>query len=116
MTQINQQIELPAIAQTIQKFASSVVSAQTEVSEKLIEVNRHWLEHMLEESHELQEVVRKLSGSVPLNERMTSIQEWFKGVAERSAKETTYAFEAASALRDIELKHLTSGLQQHRSS
>jgi len=116
MSQTDHQIMFPAIAQSIQNFTSRAISAQTEISEKLIEINRHWLDHFAEESHELQEVIRKVSGAVPADERMSTIQSWLKGVAERGAKESKYAFEAATALRDIELKHMTSGVQIHLPS
>jgi hypothetical protein len=111
MSQTDHQATFPTIAQSIQSFASRAISAQTEVSEKLIEINRHWLDHFAEEAHELQEVIRKLGGAVPVDERMSSIQSWLKGVAERGAKESKYAFDAAAELRDIELKHLKSGWQ-----
>ena len=116
MSQTDHQTVFPAIAQSIQSFASRAIMAQAEMSEKLIEINRHWLDHFAEESHELQEVIRKLSGGVPTDERVSSVQSWLKGVAERGVKESKYAFEAAAALRDIELKHLTSSLQQHPSA
>ena len=113
MFQTDHQMAFPAIAQSIQSFTNMAISAQTEVSEKLVEINRHWLDHVTEETHELQEVIRKLGGAVPPDERMNSIQGWLKGVAERGVKESKYALEAATALRDIELKHLMSGLQRH---
>ena len=74
MSQTDHQAMFPVIAQSIQNFVSRAISAQTDVSEKLIEINRHRFDHLAEESHELQEVIRKLSGSVPADERMNSIQ------------------------------------------
>src|ERR1700760_3645098 len=59
MSQTDHQAMFPVIAQSIQNFVSRAISAQTDVSEKLIEINRHRFDHLAEESHELQEVIRK---------------------------------------------------------
>jgi hypothetical protein len=112
MSYTNHQMAFPPIAQSIQNFANTAILAQTEVSEKLVEINRHWVDHFAEEAHELQEVIRKLSSAGSPDERMNSVQSWLKGVAERGARESKYVLEAVAVLRDIELKHLKLGLQQ----
>ncbi len=95
-----------AIADAIQACASRTIAVQSDVSDKLIEANRHWLEQIQIEFTAAWELYRKLNSTVSISEKITTWQDWMKGVTARSAEELTYAVETAQALNTIELNWL----------
>ncbi|MFB9262366.1 hypothetical protein ACFFWD_04150 [Bradyrhizobium erythrophlei] len=95
-----------AIADAIQTSAKRTIAVQSDISDRLIEANRRWLELIQIEFTAAWELFRKLNSTVSGAEKITIWQDWMKGVTARGAEELTYAVETAQALNSIELNWL----------
>jgi hypothetical protein len=95
------------VVEAIQSSAQRAIAAQSELSEKLVEANRHWFEQIQIESNEAWEFFRKFNSTVSMAEKITTLQDWIKGVTERGAQDATYAIETARSLGNIKLNLFT---------
>jgi|GEM_PF-1980334 len=90
-------------AEAIQSYAKRAIAVQSDFSEKLIEVNKHWLEQIQIESNAAWELFRKFNTTTSVTDKIATLQDWLKGVTARSAEDASYAIETARALGNIEL-------------
>jgi hypothetical protein len=91
------------VAEAIQSYAQRAIAVQSEFSEKLIRANQHWFEQMQIESNEAWEVFRKFNSTASVAEKITTLQDWMKGITTRSAQDATYAIETARSLGKLNL-------------
>jgi hypothetical protein len=100
-------LNVPTAAEAIQAFAKRTIAVQSEVSEKLMEASKHWLEQIHAESNAAWELFRKINTTTSATERVATLQDWLKGVTARRAEDATYAIQTARVLGNIELNLFT---------
>jgi hypothetical protein len=90
----------------IRDVTNRAIEVQSQLTQKLLEVNRHCLEQMQLSSTEAWELFWKINTTPSISERLEACQAWTKAVAERGATNTNYLLEATRSLSEIEMKVL----------
>jgi hypothetical protein len=101
-----------ATESTIPDLTKRAIEVQSELSQKLAEATRHWLEQAQLASTEGWELFWKVHTTPSPTERMQACQAWAKGAAERASANANYLLETARALNEIELKLLSRAPDQ----
>jgi hypothetical protein len=102
----------PAAESTIRDFTKRTIEVQSELSQKLAEATRHWLEEAQMASTEGWEFFWKIHTTPSITERIQACQSWVKSVTERASADASYVLETARALSEIELKLINRASEQ----
>jgi hypothetical protein len=82
------------------------IEVQSELSQKLLEVTKHYLEQAQRASTEAWELFWRINTTPSISERIEAYQTWMRGVTERSASNAGYFLETARSLSEIEMRML----------
>lgn len=109
MSNANEQTKSETTTKSMQAFAERAIAAQSALSQKLVETNRHWLEQVQTESNEIWEMTRKMGSEASYADRVKVFQDWLQGVTQRGAQNAIDAMESTRMLGQIELELLAVG-------
>jgi hypothetical protein len=106
----------PATESTIRDFTKRGIEVQSELSQKLAEATRHWLEEAQLASAEGWELFWKIQTAPSIPERIQACQTWVRRATERASADTNYLLETARALSEIELKLINRASDEVREN
>jgi hypothetical protein len=91
---------------TFRDVAKRAIELQTELSQRLLDVNKYYLEQTQRSSTEAWELFWKINTTPSISDRLEACQAWMKGATERSAAAASYLLETTRSLSEIEMKML----------
>src|ERR1700744_2118534 len=93
----------PATESTNPNFTKHAIEVQSELSKRLEEATRHWLEQAQLASTEGWELFWKIHTTPSVTERIQACQAWAKSAAERISSNASYILDTARTLIAIEM-------------